>query len=186
MKAFTTVSSLLLAAGLTGATLIGIQSSTTPTAPTTPTAAPTIAAQTRQADAWDVRYRTVKVDGLDIFYREAGPKDAPTILLLHGFLDHAGSWARVAERLSGHVVALDLRGHGRSAWVGPGASYHFPEYVADVDALHRAWSQVGIPEQGIPRLTPPRDEDWGLRMFALVDPNGSLLRCMAPRPETDV
>jgi catechol 2,3-dioxygenase-like lactoylglutathione lyase family enzyme len=58
--------------------------------------------------------------------------------------------------------------------------------VADVDALHRAWSQVGIPEQGIPRLTAPRDEAWGLRMFALVDPNGSLLRCMAPRPETDV
>ncbi|MFZ4604192.1 MAG: bleomycin resistance protein, partial [Caulobacterales bacterium] len=58
--------------------------------------------------------------------------------------------------------------------------------VADVDALHRAWSQVGIPEQGIPRLTAPRDEDWGLRMFALVDPNGSLLRCMAPRPATDV
>jgi pimeloyl-ACP methyl ester carboxylesterase len=28
-------------------------------------------------------YRTVKVDGLSIFYREAGPKDAPTILLLH-------------------------------------------------------------------------------------------------------
>ena len=31
-----------------------------------------------------VLYRTVKVDGLSIFYREAGPKDAPTILLLHG------------------------------------------------------------------------------------------------------
>jgi len=32
-----------------------------------------------------VFHRTVKVDGLDIFYREAGPKDAPTVLLLHGF-----------------------------------------------------------------------------------------------------
>ena len=31
-------------------------------------------------------YRTVKVDGLSIFYREAGPKDAPTILLLHGLI----------------------------------------------------------------------------------------------------
>ena len=29
-------------------------------------------------------YRTIKVDGLSIFYREAGPKNAPTILLLHG------------------------------------------------------------------------------------------------------
>ncbi|MDP2308872.1 MAG: alpha/beta hydrolase [Pseudomonadota bacterium] len=60
---------------------------------------------------------------------------APPTLLLHGFLDHAGSWARVAEQLDGPVVALDLRGHGRSAWVGPGESYHFPEYLADVDAL---------------------------------------------------
>jgi pimeloyl-ACP methyl ester carboxylesterase len=33
----------------------------------------------------EVFYRTVPVDGIDIFYREAGPKDAPTILLLHGF-----------------------------------------------------------------------------------------------------
>jgi hypothetical protein len=30
-------------------------------------------------------YRTAQVDGLNIFYREAGPKDAPVILLLHGF-----------------------------------------------------------------------------------------------------
>ena len=29
-------------------------------------------------------YRTVQIDGLSIFYREAGPKDAPTLLLLHG------------------------------------------------------------------------------------------------------
>jgi hypothetical protein len=32
----------------------------------------------------DVSYRTIRVDDLDIFYREAGPKDGPTILLLHG------------------------------------------------------------------------------------------------------
>src|SRR5271166_4679999 len=30
-------------------------------------------------------YRTIQIDGLSIFYREAGPKDAPTLLLLHGF-----------------------------------------------------------------------------------------------------
>lgn len=36
-------------------------------------------------DYTQVSYHTVKVDGLNIFYREAGPKDAPTILLLHGF-----------------------------------------------------------------------------------------------------
>ena len=52
--------------------------------------------------------------------------------------------------------------------------------VADVDSLHGAWSRVGLPGNGIPRLTAPQDEDWGFRMFTLVDPNGSLLRCMSP------
>jgi pimeloyl-ACP methyl ester carboxylesterase len=36
------------------------------------------------ARAQSTRYRSVIVDGLSIFYREAGPKDAPVILLLHG------------------------------------------------------------------------------------------------------
>ena len=58
----------------------------------------------------------------------------PTVFL-HGFLDHAGSWSRVAERLDGWRIALDLRGHGRTAWAGPGESYHFSEYIADLDAL---------------------------------------------------
>ena len=30
-------------------------------------------------------YRTAMIDGVSIFYREAGPKDAPVVLLLHGF-----------------------------------------------------------------------------------------------------
>ena len=50
--------------------------------------------------------------------------------------------------------------------------------VADLDGLHRAWSVAGLPTQGIPRMTEPRDEPFGLRMFALVDPNGSLIRCL--------
>ena len=38
-----------------------------------------------RADSAVTRYRTAKVDGIDIFYREAGPADAPAVLLLHGF-----------------------------------------------------------------------------------------------------
>lgn len=52
--------------------------------------------------------------------------------------------------------------------------------VSDVNALYAAWATAGLPEHGVPRLTPPKDEEFGFRMFALVDPNGSLLRCMAP------
>ncbi len=52
--------------------------------------------------------------------------------------------------------------------------------VADVDALHADWTSAALPAHDIPRLTAPKNEPWGLRMFALVDINGSLLRCMQP------
>ena len=41
------------------------------------------------------RYRTVKVDGLDVFYREAGPANAPVLLLLHGFPQTRAAWRAV-------------------------------------------------------------------------------------------
>ena len=63
-----------------------------------------------------ITYRTVDVDGLKLFYREAGPKDAPTLLLLHGF-PSAGHMFRdlipqLADRF--HIVAPDLPGFGQS------------------------------------------------------------------------
>lgn len=66
----------------------------------------------------------------------------PPTIFLHGFLDHAGAWRRVAERLTGWRIALDQRGHGRSAWAAPGHGYFFPEYLADLDALV---AQIGRP-----------------------------------------
>ena len=56
-----------------------------------------------------VLYRTVKVDGLSIFYREAGPKDAPTILLLHGLPSSSRMFQPLLTRLadSYHLVAPD-------------------------------------------------------------------------------
>ncbi len=61
-----------------------------------------------------------------------------TVLLLHGFLDSGGSWDRVASKLAAsgfEVLVPDLRGFGQSERVGKGGYYHFPDYVADVDAL---------------------------------------------------
>jgi len=61
-------------------------------------------------------YKTVKVNGLDIFYREAGPKDAPTILLLHGFPTSSHMFRNLIPALSDrfHLVAPDYPGYGNS------------------------------------------------------------------------
>jgi pimeloyl-ACP methyl ester carboxylesterase len=62
-------------------------------------------------------------------------------IFLHGFADTARSWEQVVRPLTQagrRVIAPDLRGFGRSGWVGAGGYYHFPDYVADVDALVRA------------------------------------------------
>jgi pimeloyl-ACP methyl ester carboxylesterase len=63
-------------------------------------------------------YRTVQVDGLSIFYREAGPKDAPTILLLHGLPSSSRMFQPLLTRLADnyHLVAPDYPGFGHSDW----------------------------------------------------------------------
>ncbi len=64
-----------------------------------------------------VSYRTVKVDGLDIFYREAGRPEAPTLLLLHGFPSSSRMYEPLLRRLADqyHLVAPDYPGFGHSA-----------------------------------------------------------------------
>ncbi len=64
-----------------------------------------------------VAYRTMKIDGLDIFYREAGPKDATTVLLLHGFPTSSHMFRNLIPRLADefHVVAPDYPGFGNSS-----------------------------------------------------------------------
>ncbi|MGI9516431.1 MAG: alpha/beta fold hydrolase [Pirellulaceae bacterium] len=61
--------------------------------------------------------RTVKIDGLDVFYREAGPKDAPTVLLLHGFPTSSHMFRDLIPALADkyHVVAPDYPGYGNSS-----------------------------------------------------------------------
>jgi pimeloyl-ACP methyl ester carboxylesterase len=63
-------------------------------------------------------YHTIQVDGLSIFYREAGPKDAPTLLLLHGLPSSSRMFEPLFARLSDryHLVAPDYPGFGHSDW----------------------------------------------------------------------
>lgn len=64
-----------------------------------------------------VMHRTVKIDGLDLFYREAGDPDAPTLLLLHGFPTSSHMFRNLIPRLADkyHVVAPDYPGFGYSS-----------------------------------------------------------------------
>jgi pimeloyl-ACP methyl ester carboxylesterase len=61
-----------------------------------------------------VAHRTIDIDGLSVFYREAGPKDAPAILLLHGFPTSSHMFRNLIPALAHehHVIAPDLPGFG--------------------------------------------------------------------------
>ncbi|HUA65572.1 MAG TPA: alpha/beta hydrolase [Alphaproteobacteria bacterium] len=63
-----------------------------------------------------INYQNARVDGLDIFYREAGKKTSPTLLLLHGFPTSSHMFRSLIPILAGdyHVVAPDLPGFGRT------------------------------------------------------------------------
>jgi pimeloyl-ACP methyl ester carboxylesterase len=85
-----------------------------------------------------VRDETVILDGLRFHYRDWGDPDAPPVVLLHAYLQHARTWDTVATGLADRfrVLALDQRGFGESEWA---ADYHELRLVADlaefVDAL---------------------------------------------------
>jgi pimeloyl-ACP methyl ester carboxylesterase len=77
-------------------------------------------------------YRTIQIDGLSIFYREAGPKDAPTLLLLHGLPSSSRMFEPLFARLSDryHLVAPDYPGFGHSDWPDPKAfAYTFDHFA---------------------------------------------------------
>ncbi|MET0463374.1 MAG: alpha/beta hydrolase [Chitinophagaceae bacterium] len=61
-------------------------------------------------------YRTVAINGIDIFYREAGSKDQPTLLLLHGFPSSSHMFRDLIRELSDsfHLIAPDYPGFGQS------------------------------------------------------------------------
>ena len=86
----------------------------------------------------------VDVDGIGVFYREAGPKDAPTILLLHGF-PTAGHMFRdlipqLADRF--HLVAPDLPAFGQSDMPARGEFTYTFENIANV--INRFTEVIGL------------------------------------------
>lgn len=73
---------------------------------------------------------------LRLHYAVWGDEASPPLLLIHGNRDHARTWDQVAVRLKEKfcVYAVDLRGHGDSAWA-VGGQYSMPEFVLDVATL---------------------------------------------------
>ena len=76
-------------------------------------------------------------DGLRLHYLDWGHEGARPMLLLHGFSGHAHTWDTLAAALCDefHVLALDQRGHGDSAWAPDGA-YTVDDHVSDIAAFH--------------------------------------------------
>src|SRR5258707_1477996 len=81
-----------------------------------------------------VSYRRAQVDGLSIFYREAGPKDAPALLLLHGLPSSSRMYEPLLQRLSGryHLIAPDYPGFGHSDWPAPTQFAYTFDHIAAV------------------------------------------------------
>lgn len=87
-----------------------------------------------------IRPRTafVTLNGLRHCVREWGDPTAPTVFMLHGWMDVSASFQFVVDALRSdwHVVAPDWRGFGQTQWVGPeAASYRMADLFADLDAL---------------------------------------------------
>ncbi|GAB0117840.1 alpha/beta fold hydrolase [Acidisoma sp. 7E03] len=83
-------------------------------------------------------YNTVEVGGVRLFYREAGPRDAPAIVLLHGFPSSSRMWERLIPLLADryHLIAPDYPGFGYSAAPPPDL------YAYTFDSLARTTGQL--------------------------------------------
>jgi pimeloyl-ACP methyl ester carboxylesterase len=80
--------------------------------------------------------RLATINGLRLHYLERGDTAKPTMILLHGIARHAHTFDHIAPAFARdyHVLALDLRGHGDSAW-SPDGAYLVQDYVRDLEAL---------------------------------------------------
>ena len=123
--------------------------------------------------------RRIKADGISVFYREAGPANAPVVVLLHGFPTSSFQYRELIPRLAGEyrVIAPDLAGFGFT--VVPqqrGYKYSFDALantiVAFTDALKLARYALYVFDYGAPtgfRLAMARPE----RVTAIVSQNGN-------------
>ena len=91
---------------------------------------------------------TLDLPGVSLAAKRWGDASLPPLLALHGWLDNAGSFDALAPLLADRwqVVALDLRGHGRSAHIASGAWYHYVDYFDEIRAVldHFGWASADL------------------------------------------
>ncbi len=89
-------------------------------------------------------YQSVTIDGLNIFYREAGPKDAPALLLLHGFPSSSRMYEPLLARLadSYRLIAPDYPGFGHSDALAANAFAYTFDHIAEV--MNRFCDAIGL------------------------------------------
>jgi pimeloyl-ACP methyl ester carboxylesterase len=102
-----------------------------------------------QADTRQIHYRTVDIQGTEIFYREAGSPASPTILLLHGFPTSSHMFRDLIPLLADryHLVAPDYPGFGYSARPTPADFEYTFDHLADV--MERFVDALGLEKYSI-------------------------------------
>ncbi len=95
-------------------------------------------------DMFPIRHETVAVDGIKIFYREAGPHDAPVILLLHGFPSSSRMFTTLFPLLSSeyHLIAPDYPGFGHSDAPSPRDYLYSFDHLSD--CVRKLLGHLGI------------------------------------------
>lgn len=91
-----------------------------------------------------VHHRTVSVDGLDVFWREAGPSDAPVLLLLHGYPSSSHMFRHLIPAMADRyrVIAPDHIGFGRSS--APSVDDFDYSFAALAEATRRFLETIGV------------------------------------------
>ena len=89
--------------------------------------------------------RFVTVDGLRLHYLDWGNESKPPLIMMHGIGRDAHSFDHIVPRFSRdyHVIAMDLRGHGDSAW-HPDGAYLVEDLVKDLEGLVEQRSLRGL------------------------------------------
>ncbi len=103
----------------------------------------------RTANEKQVTYKTAKIDGLDIFYREAGPREAPAVLLLHGFPTSSHMFRDLIPALADRyrVIAPDYPGFGNSSMPSTDEFEYTFDNLANV--VQKFTEQVGLSKYSI-------------------------------------